>query len=74
MGALRYDIYADGHVQTYKIPKVIRDILSKMVPPKKVAVRVVSNWGDGNVTCLARVKLYGLPTEGTEEKLDPSEG
>lgn len=74
VGALRYDVYADEHVQTYKIPKVIRDILSTMVPPNKVAVRVVSNWGDGNVTCLARVKLYGLPAEGTEEKLDPPEG
>lgn len=74
VGSLRYDVYADEHVQTYKIPKAIRDILSTMVPPNKVAVRVVSNWGDGNITCLARVKLYGLPPEGTEEKLDPPEG
>lgn len=74
VGALRYDVNADGHVQKYKIPGVIRDILSRMRPPKKVAVRVVSNWGDGDVTCLARVKLYGLPEKGTEEKLEPPEG
>lgn len=73
VGALRYDINADGHVQTYKIPEAIRDILGTMVPPNKVAVRVVSNWGDGNVTCLARVKMYGLPEMGTEEKLEPPE-
>lgn len=71
VGVLRYDIHADGHVQTYKIPKVISDILSEMVPPNKVAVRVVSTWEDGNVTCLVRVKLYGLPAKESEENLDP---
>lgn len=73
MGTLRYDVNEDGHVQSYKISDVFRDILSRMVPPNKVAVRVVSNWGDGNVTCLARVKLYGLPAKGMEEKLEPPE-
>lgn len=73
LGALWYDVNADGHVQKYKIPEVIRDILSRMLPPNKVMVRVVSNWGNGNVTCLARVKLYGLPVKGTAEKLEPPE-
>lgn len=71
VGTLRYDIYADEHAQTYKIPKEIRGMLTKMVPPNKVAVRVVSTWEGGNVTCLVRVKLYRLPAEGLEEKLDP---
>lgn len=74
VGAFRYDVYADGHVQKYKIPERVREVISRMIPTNRVAVRVVSNWGDGNVTCLARVKLYGLQERRTEEKLDPPEG
>lgn len=74
VGALLYDVYADRHVQKYKIPERVRDVMSGMLPTKRVAVRVVSNWGDVNVTCLVRVKVYGLQEEGTDEELDPPEG
>lgn len=75
LGALRYDVHADGHVQKYKIPERVREVMSaRMLATNKVAVRVVSNWGDGKVTCLVRVKLYGLQEMATEEKLNPPEG
>lgn len=74
IGALRYNVYTDKIAQRYKIPDGVREVMNGMLPTNKVAVRVVSNWGNGNATCLARVELYGLQVNGTEEELDPPDG
>ena len=67
VGRWIYDIYANRREQNFLVPLSLSNY---GVSTTKVAVRVNSNWGNINYTCLSRLRLYGEDTSGTTEKLD----
>lgn len=67
VGRWIYDVYAYENVQEFKIPV---DLERFGVVISQVAIRVNSNWGNVDRTCLARVQMYGRDMSGTEEYLE----
>lgn len=72
VGRWTYDIHARGNVQSKFIPL---DLKAMGVKTQAVALRVNSNWGSVDSTCLYRVRLFGEyeepPTEYTDlEEID----
>lgn len=67
IGRWIYDIYAYQNVQEFRIPI---DLVRLGVTVNEVAIRVNSNWGNVDLTCLARVRMYGKDQSGTEEQLE----
>lgn len=57
-----YNIHA--HQEAQKFPVAFSDIAIE-----RVAVRIDSNWGNSNQTCLVRAKLHGIDKSGIEERL-----
>lgn len=53
IGLFRYEIDTARNVQDFRIEYDFK------IPMKRFAIRVISNWGDLNETCLVRVRLYG---------------
>ncbi len=74
VGQWTYDIHARGNVQLKPIPL---DLKVMGVKTQAVAVRVNSNWGSVDSTCLYRVRLFGHyqeePTEYTDLEEIPDE-
>ncbi len=66
VGRFRYEIDAFENVQRFRIPYELE------VPVQLVAIRVKSNWGNLDDTCLVRVRLHGVDKSGFTEKLDDS--
>lgn len=64
IGVFRYEIDMARNVQEYQIKYDLK------IPMKRFAIRVISNWGYLDETCLVRVRLYG--EEWTSTKLDKS--
>ncbi len=67
VGRWEYSISGADNVQKFHIPI---DLASLDVSVKNVAVRVNSNWGNYNRTCLVRAKMYGKDVSGIKEYLD----
>ncbi len=67
VGQWTYDIHARGNIQ---LKPIALDLKAMGVKTQAVAVRVNSNWGSVDSTCLYRVRLYGHyqeePTEYTD--------
>lgn len=67
VGQWTYDIHARGNVQAKNVPM---NLFNMGVKTQAVALRVNSNWGSVDSTCLYRVRLYGIyqepPTEFTD--------
>lgn len=57
-----YNIHANQEAQ--KFPVALADIAVQ-----RVAIRIATNWGAANKTCLVRAKLHGIDKSGIEEKL-----
>lgn len=57
-----YNIHANQEAQ--KFPVAFADIAVQ-----RVAIRIATNWGATNRTCLVRAKLHGIDKSGIEEKL-----
>ncbi|KAK2867927.1 hypothetical protein FQN49_003337 [Arthroderma sp. PD_2] len=56
VGTWTYDINAEHHIQRFRLQAVI-DLPNARV--QRVVVRVTSNWGGRQHTCLYRVRLHG---------------
>ena len=67
IGRWIYNIYEEDNIQTFKIPLPLRDY---GVQTTKIAIRVNSNWGDVDVTCVNRLRLHGHDTSGLVEELE----
>ena len=66
IGAWQYNIYTGNNVQSFHV-QVALDHFN--VPIEKASVRVRSNWGTRDYTCLYRLKLHGLLAQ-TETELE----
>ncbi|GJE97482.1 hypothetical protein PsYK624_137030 [Phanerochaete sordida] len=51
-----YDIHAPRSVQTFEIPQEMRDL---GLETQRVALRIKSNWGQDEFTCLYRFRVHG---------------
>ena len=67
VGRWQYDIWTKQDLQTFTVPLPLAQY---GVSTNKVAVRVNSNWGNVDFTCLSRLRLYGEDASGEMEKLD----
>lgn len=67
VGRWIYNIYEDDNIQTFKIPIPLRDY---GVETLKIAMRVNSNWGNVDFTCVNRFRLHGHDTSGLIEALE----
>jgi SUN domain-containing protein 1/2 len=56
-----YDAHAAAHVQTFAVPE---DVRALRIDFGVVALRVTSNWGHAEFTCVYRVRVHG-------ERLEP---
>ena len=74
VGRWTYQISAHDNVQYFRIPL---DLASLGVVAKQQVVRVNSNWGNVDRTCLVRVGLHGedpsAPAEYLEDDIGPDE-
>lgn len=74
VGRWDYDIHRAQNTQGFLIPFNLEEL---GVKTRAVAIRVNSNWGSTDSTCLYRVRLYGVyqeaPTEFTDLELIPDE-
>lgn len=70
VGRWKYNIYENQEVQTFKIPVPLGEY---GVTSSKVAVRVNSNWGNDEYTCVNRLRLHGDDASGTTEYLETYE-
>ncbi len=61
-GKWTYNVHANQEAQKFSVAFV--DIAIQ-----RVAVRIASNWGNSNITCLVRAKLHGIDKSGIEETL-----
>lgn len=66
IGRWRYNIYAEDNVQKFPIELEMGDVSSR-----KFAVRVMNNWGDYEMICLVRARLYGIDRSKVHERLMP---
>ena len=57
-----YNIHANQGAQKFSVAFADRAI-------QRVAVRIASNWGNPNATCLVRAKLHGIDMSGIKETL-----
>ncbi|KAI8374631.1 UNC-like C-terminal-domain-containing protein [Radiomyces spectabilis] len=57
LAVVRYDIRKPQAIQTFDIA------LNRYVIFDAVLLRVLSNWGDSDYTCLYRVRVHGAPAE-----------
>ncbi|ODQ52121.1 hypothetical protein SAICODRAFT_8334 [Saitoella complicata NRRL Y-17804] len=65
-----YDVYEEQAIQTFPIADVIKDAA---VPVEQIVIRVLSNWGNVDYTCLYRVRIHGETqpnARSTEEDMD----
>ena len=69
VGRWEYNIWLNQPLQTFPVPLPLAHY---GVSTGKVAVRVNSNWGKAEFTCLSRLRLYGEDTSGITEDLDQS--
>lgn len=66
IGRWRYNIYAEDNVQKFPIELEMGDVSSQ-----KFAVRVMNNWGDSDMICLVRARLYGIDRSKVRERVMP---
>ncbi|KAA1467661.1 hypothetical protein DENSPDRAFT_813460 [Dentipellis sp. KUC8613] len=66
-----YDVHAPNNVQTFPVPQDIRDLHLDF---GVVALRIKSNWGRKEYTCLYRLRVHGEKKEeaGLPQAEDPS--
>lgn len=67
VGRWYYNIYSQAESQSFKIPIPLYEY---GVETTKVAVRINSNWGNEEFTCVNRLRLHGLDTSGIMEALE----
>ncbi|KAL2044432.1 hypothetical protein N7G274_003137 [Stereocaulon virgatum] len=67
IGRWIYNIYEEDNIQTFKILISLQDY---GVGITKVAMRVNSNWGNVDFTCVNRFRLHGHDTSGLIEALE----
>ena len=67
VGRWTYNIYDQQNVQSLQIPI---PLLEYGGHTDRVAVRVNSNWGDVDYTCINRLRLHGYDTSGLIEVLE----
>ena len=67
VGRWMYDIYAPSHVQGFKMAA---PLLELGVQTTKVAIRVNSNWGNVDYTCINRFRMHGVDVSGYKEYLE----
>lgn len=66
VGRWIYNIYDTANVQTFRIPVP----LLEGVETTKLAIRVNSNWGSVDFTCLNRLRMHGVDISGVAEDLE----
>lgn len=66
IGRWRYNIYAEDNIQKFPIELEMGDVNSR-----NFAVRVINNWGDNELICLVRARLYGIDRSKVRERLLP---
>lgn len=66
IGRWRYNIYAEDNIQEFPIELEMGDVNSR-----NFALRVINNWGDYELICLARARLYGIDRSKVRERLMP---
>ncbi len=69
VAAFSYDIHAPGHIQTFPVLPEVKDL---GVDFGIVVLRILSNWGRDEFTCLYRVRVHGtqvgeIPLPSAEE-------
>ncbi len=67
VGRWFYDINTQQEAQTLRIPLPLHEYGIKT---SSVAVRVNSNWGDADFTCINRLRLHGVDASGITERLE----
>ena len=67
VGRWIYNIYEQSHVQGFRIKT---PLLEYGVHTSKVAVRVNSNWGNMEHTCINRFRMHGVDASGFKESLE----
>lgn len=67
VGRWIYNIWTNQEIQVFKVPIPLREY---NVRSKKIAIRVNSNWGDLDRTCINRFRLYGHDMSGYVEYLE----
>lgn len=66
IGRWRYNIYAEDNVQKFPIELEMGEVSSS-----NFALRVKNNWGDHEMICLVRARLYGIDRSDKPERLLP---
>jgi len=61
VASFRYDIHAPNNIQTFPVSQEIRDL---GIDFGIVALRVKSNWGSPDYTCLYRLRVHGQQLGG----------
>ena len=59
VGRWMYDIHAKSNIQGFKV-LAAPDLADHNITTSKLAVRVNSNWGNRNMTCVNRFQMFGL--------------
>ncbi len=67
VGRWIYNIYDQANVQGFTIPT---PLLEFGVHSTKFAIRVNSNWGNVDFTCINRFRMHGVDASGIEEDLE----
>ncbi|MCJ1468320.1 hypothetical protein MMC07_006948 [Pseudocyphellaria aurata] len=67
IGRWAYDVLADSSSQPMHVPMELEAL---GVKTDLVLVRVLSNWGNKDTTCLVRARLFGTDKSGQVETLD----
>ena len=67
VGRWMYNIHAPSHIQGFKMAA---PLLEFGVKTTKVAIRVNSNWGNVDFTCINRFRLHAVDVSGYEEELE----
>lgn len=57
-----YNVHANQEAQKFSVTFVDFAV-------QRVAIRIASNWGNPNITCLVRAKLHGIDKSGITETL-----
>ncbi|KAK4696563.1 hypothetical protein P7C71_g1386, partial [Lecanoromycetidae sp. Uapishka_2] len=70
VGRWKYNVHINEEVQTFRIPVPLAEY---GVTTSKVAVRVNTNWGNDEFTCVNRFVLHGDDASGIREHLEELE-
>ena len=67
VGRYFFNIHQNRERQVFSFPSILQEY---GVDTTRVAVRVNSNWGNQDFTCINRLRMHGMDTSGKWESLD----